>query len=69
MDVLKNGHVTYQEIVARCGYFVRFFLPAIICFFCIGLFLLLSFALIERFSITEIMRKDRELTVYEVTGD
>ena len=47
MDVRKDVPLYYHDIKGKCGSIVRICLPALISFFCICLFLLLSFAIIE----------------------
>jgi len=69
MDVRKDVPFYYHDIKGKCGSIVRICLPALISFFCICLFLLLSFAIIERYSISEVMREVRELVIYNVADN
>lgn len=59
--------MTGKHLKDRCKIMFRICLPVIISFFCIGLFLVLSFIIIEGYSVSEMMQEERELTNYKIS--
>ena len=53
----------------RCCFIARICLPGLISFVSICLFLFLSIVIIEGYSISEMMQKQRELAIYQVLED
>jgi len=69
MAVPKTTLLSYQALKRKCNSVVRLCLPGLISFFCICMFLILSIVIIEGYSISEIMQKERDCAVYKVVDD
>jgi len=57
----------YRDFKLRCSSAVRFLIPVLISFFCICLFLFLSFMIIEGYSLSRVMNKDRALYIETIS--
>ena len=69
MAVSKTVMPDYGEFKKRCCCFARICLPGLISFICICLFLFLSIVIIEGYSISEMMQKQRDFVIYKVLED
>ena len=69
MAVPKTTLLNYQALKRKCNSVARLCLPGLISFFCICMFLILSIMIIEGYSISEIMQKERDRAVYKVVDD
>ena len=69
MAVLNVTLLNYQALKRKCNSVARLCLPGLISFFCICMFLILSIIIIEGYSISELMQKERDFAVYKVVDD
>ena len=69
MAVPKTALLNGQNLKRKCSSVVRLCLPGLISFFCICLFLILSIVIIEGYSISEMMQKERDCAIYKVVTD
>lgn len=69
MAVPKTALLNGQNLKRKCSSVVRLCLPGLISFFCICLFLILSIVIIEGYSISEMMQKERDFATYKVVTD
>lgn len=66
MAVSKTTLLNYQALKRKCNSVARLCLPGLISFILIGMFLILSIMIIEGYSISDIMQKERDCAVYKV---
>lgn len=69
MAVPKTTLFNYRDLKRKCNSLARLCLPGLISFFCICMFLILSIVIIEGYSISEIMQKERDCAVYKMVED
>ncbi|MEE4164352.1 MAG: hypothetical protein V2I35_00030 [Desulfocapsaceae bacterium] len=69
MAVSRTFLPDYGVFKKRCCFIVRICLPGLISFICICLFLFLSIVIIEGYSISEMMQKERDFATYKVLED
>lgn len=69
MAVSKTVMPDYADFKKRCCFFARICLPGLISFICICLFLFLSIVIIEGYSISKMMQKQRDVPIYQVVED
>ncbi len=69
MAVSKTVMPDYGDFKKRCRILARICLPGLISFICICLFLFLSIVIIEGYSISKMMQKQRDFPVYQVVED
>jgi len=69
MAVAKTTLLNYQTLKRKCNSVARFCLPGLISFFCICMFLILSIVIIEGYSISGLMQKERGFALYRVVDD
>ncbi len=69
MAVSRSIIPDYGEFKKRCCFFARICLPGLISFICICVFLFLSIVIIEGYSISEMMQKQRDFAIYKILED
>lgn len=69
MAVSRSIIPDYGEFKKRCCVFARICLPGLISFICICVFLFLSIVIIEGYSISEMMQKQRDFAIYKILED
>lgn len=69
MTSMNLATIHPRMIKMRCAAIVRIVFPILISFFCISLFLFLSYMIIEGYSVSQMMKTDRDLTAYSIFKD